>query len=68
LKLPHGHHDASPSRDRQITGLKSQFLSVFPTTTKIKRRRALRRVFTEEISRVLLIYRLRFWSARPSLP
>jgi hypothetical protein len=41
-------------------GLKSQFLSVFPTTTKIKRRRALRHVFTEEFWRVLLIYRLSF--------
>jgi hypothetical protein len=63
LKLPGGHHDASPSRDSQITGLKSQFLSVFLTTTKIKRRHALRRVFTEEFWRVLLIYRLSFWSA-----
>ena len=29
-------------------GLKSQFLSVFPMTTKIKRCRGLRHAFTEE--------------------
>jgi hypothetical protein len=48
LKLPGGHHDAFPSRDSQITGLKNQFKSVFPTTKEIKRRCGLRHVFTEE--------------------
>jgi Sigma-70, region 4 len=66
LKLPHGHQDASPSWDSQITGLKNQFRSVFPTTIKIKRRRAWCHDFTEEFRQVLLIYRLSFWSARPS--
>jgi hypothetical protein len=60
LKLPHGHHDASPSRDSQITGLNNRFLSVFPTTIKIKRRRGWRHVLIEEFWPVLPIYRLSF--------
>jgi len=51
---------ASPSWDSQITGLKNQFRSVFPTTKKIKRRRAWCHDFTEEFRLVLLIYRLSF--------
>ena len=47
---------ASPSWDSQ----KNQFRSVFPTTKKIKRRRAWRHDFTEEFRLVLLIYRLSF--------
>jgi hypothetical protein len=41
-------------------GLKNQFLSVFPTTTKIKHHRGWRHVLIEEFWRLLLIYRLSF--------